>query len=567
MLKNYAFMLEYQYDGIKFVSEANENDHYSIKATENDDALKITLEPKVKISLTNAYIKYDYKYTDTDRIYVNGYQSWTTSREYTKKDIQKGLMGLAKIPPVRNICSIFGDYDFQRYSLKKGEFHSYSYTYINSSGKITLFGTLNERTGYTVFHHNMNTNKLIVQKDVEGVTIDAPYVVFDIYTAEGSYNEAFDKYFAKLDLPKLKYKHMSGYTSWYNYYGAITEEILSRDLDGLATLGDKVDIFQIDDGYQTATGDWLSLKTDLYPNGMKYLVDKIHSKGYKAGLWLAPFNAQRSSKIVREHKDWLIKEPNSNKFQLGSIAWGGAYTLDFYNKDAAAYIKKCFDGVLNDWGFDMVKLDFLYSICRTPRHNKSRGQIMCEAMDFLRECVGDKIILGCGVPLFPSFGKVDMCRISSDVAPTFKDPFYIKSTNQEIISAKSAMNNTIFRRHLDGRAFVNDPDVFYVRKSNLIGIDPLVTKKSKLKFSDEQKLLLATVNNMCGNVLFVSDNVGDYDEKQREIALNAFKATDKTVLDAEYTAKNEITITYQQGGTNYKLVFDTITGENKTIKL
>lgn len=567
MLKNYAFMLEYQYDGIKFVSEANENDHYSIKATENDDALKITLEPKVKISLTNAYIKYDYKYTDTDRIYVNGYQSWTTSREYTKKDIQKGLMGLAKIPPVRNICSIFGDYDFQRYSLKKGEFHSYSYTYINSSGKITLFGTLNERTGYTVFHHNMNTNKLIVQKDVEGVTIDAPYIVFDIYFAQGSYNEVFDKYFAKLDLPKLKYKHMSGYTSWYNYYGAITEEILSRDLDGLATLGDKVDIFQIDDGYQTATGDWLSLKTDLYPNGMKYLVDKIHSKGYKAGLWLAPFNAQRSSKIVREHKDWLIKEPNSNKFQLGSIAWGGAYTLDFYNKDAAAYIKKCFDGVLNDWGFDMVKLDFLYSICRTPRHNKSRGQIMCEAMDFLRECVGDKIILGCGVPLFPSFGKVDMCRISSDVAPTFKDPFYIKSTNQEIISAKSAMNNTIFRRHLDGRAFVNDPDVFYVRKSNLIGIDPLVTKKSKLKFSDEQKLLLATVNNMCGNVLFVSDNVGDYDEKQREIALNAFKATDKTVLDAEYTAKNEITITYQQGGTNYKLVFDTITGENKTIKL
>ncbi|MFA7065115.1 MAG: alpha-galactosidase, partial [Bacilli bacterium] len=329
MLKNYAFMLEYQYDGIKYVSEANENNHYSISATASKDAIKITLEPKVKISLTNAYIKYKYNYLDSDRIYVNGYQSWTTSREYTKENVQRGLLGLSKVPPVRCLSTLTGDYDFQYYSLKKGEFHSYSYTYINSSGKIKLFGTLSERTGYTIFHHNMNTSELIVQKDVEGVTIDQPYVVFDIYAAEGSYNEVFDKYFAILALPKLKYKHMSGYTSWYNYYGAITEEILSRDIDGLATLGDKVDIFQIDDGYQTATGDWLSVKTELYPNGMKYLVDKIHSKGYKAGLWLAPFNAQRSSKVVKQHKDWLIKEPNSDKLQLGCIAWGGAYTLDF----------------------------------------------------------------------------------------------------------------------------------------------------------------------------------------------------------------------------------------------
>ncbi|EKC48560.1 hypothetical protein OBE_15116, partial [human gut metagenome] len=39
---------------------------------------------------------------------------------------------------------------------------------------------------------------------------------------------------------------------------------------------------------------------------------------------------------------------------------------------------------------------------------------MCEAMDFLRECVGEKMILGCGVPLMPAFGKVDYCRIGAD---------------------------------------------------------------------------------------------------------------------------------------------------------
>jgi alpha-galactosidase len=54
---------------------------------------------------------------------------------------------------------------------------------------------------------------------------------------------------------------------------------------------------------------------------------------------------------------------------------------------------------LNEWGYHMVKLDFLYSVCLIPTKTKTRGQIMTEAMKFLRECVGDKLILGCGVPL------------------------------------------------------------------------------------------------------------------------------------------------------------------------
>jgi hypothetical protein len=77
-----------------------------------------------------------------------------------------------------------------------------------------------------------------------------------------------------------------------------------------------------------------------------------------------------------------------------------------------------FDTVLNKWGFDMVKLDFLFAAAMIPQRGKSRGEIMTDAMEFLREVVGpNKIILGCGVPLGPSWRKVDYCRIGSDVAP------------------------------------------------------------------------------------------------------------------------------------------------------
>jgi len=215
----------------------------------------------------------------------------------------------------------------------------------------------------------------------------------------------------------------------------------------------------------------------------------------------------------------------------------------------------------------MVKLDFLYSICRTPRYGKSRGQIMCEGMDFLRECVGDKLLLGCGVPLFPAFGKVDFCRISCDVAPYFTDNFIVKNGNQEAFSTRNAMNNSMFRRHLDGRAFVNDPDVFYVRKSNLKGIDPLTTNRSKLNFTEEQKELLATINNMFGSVLFVSDNVGDFDEKQRELLLKTFTKSTKEILDVNYTSTDDVEIDYIENGKKYKMSFNIDNGKSSVVEV
>ncbi len=561
MLDTYTFSLEYSVDGVAKTFVGAENDDYSISAKKAKNTLKITLLPKKELVLKNAFLLTDFAFTEQDRVYVNGYQSWTTSREYGKSDVQKGLLKLAKKNPVRKFCTIFGDYDFQEYSLQPGVFHSYSYTYINREGDVSLFGTLSEKTGYTIMHFDMPKGKMTFQKDIEGVTTAEEYLVFDLYYIKETYERAFDAYFAKLALPKLRLSHMAGYTSWYNYYGGITEEILSRDIDGLETVKEDADIFQIDDGYQTATGDWQTVKTKLFPHGMKYLTDKIHGKGFLAGLWLAPFNAEKKSRVLKEHPDWFIKD-EKGKFQLGSISWGGAYTMDFYKPEVADYIRSFFKTILDEWGFDMVKLDFLYSICQTPRYNKSRGQIMCEAMEFLRECVGEKLLLGCGVPLFPAFGNVDACRISCDVGASFKPAWYNATLNQEVPSTRYAMNNTIFRRHLNGRAFVNDPDVFYLRDSNIRKIDPLAVKKSNLAFSEEQKILHATINNMCGDVLFVSDNVGGYSEQTREIVRNLFKPSTAKVIDARYLSEDEIEIIYVEDGQKYRLFFDISNGRN-----
>lgn len=566
MFGNYKFKIEYKVNGVSCVSDKTESDDYVVKGNASDGALTLSIVPKKKMELVKTSLIYDYKYADGAKVFVNGYQSWTVSREYRKDDIQKGLVGAGRLPGLKEFIRLFGDYHFAEYSKNTGFFHSFTYGYVKKEGEIRLFGSLSERQGYTIIYYDMNNNTLSFVKDVEGVTIDKEYALYDLIYVDGDEQTVFDIYFAKMNIKPPKMDFMCGYTSWYNYFGKISEKQILRDLDSLYTkVGKKANIFQIDDGYQSAVGDWTSTKS-TFPNGMKPVADEIHKKGYKAGIWLAPFFVQHDAK-VKEHTDWLIKNKNG-KPMAGAFNWGGfTYVLDIYVREAADYIRNFFNVILKDWGFDMVKLDFLYSSCIEPRYNKSRGQIMCESMDFLRECCGDKLILGCGVPLGPSFGKVDFCRISCDVELSYLDKFYVKHTNQEIVSCKNAMNNSIFRRHLSGRAFGNDPDVFFLRENELAGKDPYVTKKNRLVFTDKQKELLATVNNMFGKVLFVSDNVGGYGEKETAVLNMAFTPTARKVLEAEYVSADEIAIDYMEGEKIYRLTFNVYTGENSTISL
>ena len=98
----------------------------------------------------------------------------------------------------------------------------------------------------------------------------------------------------------------------------------------------------------------------------------------------------------------------------------------------------------------------------------------------------------------------------------------------------------------------NDPDVFFLRDD---GLKPA-------KFTMEQKKLLAKINNMFGSVLFVSDDINNYDDEKMEILLESYKPFDGKVLGAEYVSHDEIAITYEQNGVKKTLRYNTLTGEN-----
>lgn len=555
-----VFRLKYSLAGAVYETVGYSGPHFSVITVNDESGVKLTLIPSRPITLISASLEFWHEYEKNEKFFVNGYQSWTTSGEMSSEDIYRGTTPLAGVTKyTKDMAITSGDYAFTRYEPRPGFFHSFTYTYLRRGDELELFGSLSERNGYTVFYSDMEKHIFSVEKDVEGLTISEPYEMFDIVRFVGGYDEVFDKYFAAMSLPAKKHiDRLTGYTSWYNYFQKIDENIILRDLKGLSRARESVNIFQIDDGYEPFVGDWLDYNGRDFPNGMKTIADAVHREGYLAGIWLAPFNVQRGkSRILKEHPDWLIRNPDG-KPQLGCVAWDGAYTLDIYNSEVREHLKKVFDTVLNDWGYDMVKFDFLYSQCRTPRDNKTRGTIMCEAMDFLRECVGDKIILGCGVPLGPAFGVVDACRISCDVDLSYGGKFYNSmSINNELPSAQNAINNSMFRRHLNGRAFLNDPDVFFLRDHNLT-------------FTWEQKLLLAKINNLFGRVLFVSDDAGEYSEAELEVLKETFRESDAKILDVKCVgarADGNYEIKFIENGEEKLLYFNLFTGASNILEV
>ncbi|KAI9252663.1 glycoside hydrolase superfamily [Sporodiniella umbellata] len=356
------------------------------------------------------------------RMLANGFQSWSQAREFSKND---------KIPAIRPSVAWYtqlnlqGDYDIFQHSGEKGLIHSSSYTHFRDVHNIiSFFGSISEQHGYTYFIGDFNNNQLRIYKDVIGLNMEpgqeielVKVFIAQGHNAEASIWDSFAEFYPDRRSIHKDKRHVNGWTSWYNYYSDVSEKIICDNVDALKQFQYPIDIFQIDDGFQTAVGDWLSINSK-FPNGMKYVADRIKQAGFKPGLWLAPYAAGFNSRLAKDHPEWLITDPETKKPVVAGPNWGGFYGINIYHPQVRIYLQKVFDTVLIEWGFDMVKLDFCFAAAMIPFHGRSRGQIMWESMELIRDLVGsEKLILGCGVPLASAFKKVDYCRIGSDVAP------------------------------------------------------------------------------------------------------------------------------------------------------
>jgi len=509
------------------------NDEIVIKCQFKDDSIKIDLAFLSEVIFKCAYIKYPFVLNDEEKIFFNGYNCWTLSKECTKNTYNKSTH---KIPfkfltiPLLSLDR-YADEHIKPYPNKIGYNRSWSYMYVRNNSDYKLIASLSEKEGFTYFEYDKDVDYLLIQKDIEEYKTNQSFRLFDLVILNGNEDEVFNKWFRLMKINKPQAKPLTGYTSWYNYYQNINEKIILRDLDALGNVKES-DIFQIDDGWESYVGDWLDTDIEKFPNDLYPIINKIHDNGMLAGIWLSPFIAEKKSKIYKYHQDWFIKDKNRKPFSCG-CNWSGYYALDIYNHEVRKYIESVFYKIFNKYKIDLVKLDFLYAACACQRNDKTRGQVMQEAMEWLRHLCRGKLIIGCGVPLFSAFGNVDYCRIGCDVTLDYNDKFYMRLVQPERPSTKHAMLDTIYHRQLNNRAFLNDPDVFILRKENT-------------KLTDKQKYDLGAINALFGSILFVSDNIANYDFYQKEMYYRILNLRDKDKT-IEYDGKN-VTISFEDDG-------------------
>ncbi len=458
----------------------------------------ITVEINGKVEKAYAFIDLE----PSEGMFFNGYQTWTDSREFTRYDKLEGLGSMPEGVIKRYSLDGYGDYHFTRYPKKKGVFHGFSYCYFRDGEKFRFFGSLDEGPGYTIFGYNVKKNRLKIIRDAEGYVPEGEFHAFDLFYMEGSEEEVFDGWFEALGIKAIEADKLIGYSSWYNRYQAIDEAAISEDLNGCGRILEKGDLFQVDDGWEPAVGDWEEEDKDKFPEGMKRLADDIHRAGYMAGLWMAPFAAQKGSRILKEHPDWVIKDPEGKPFSCGSN-WGGFYGLDIDIPECLEYIEKSVKRAYYEWGFDLLKLDFVYAAATFGNEKETRAGRMIRVMKLLREWAGDKKILVCGVPLMPAFGLADYARIGCDVGLNWRDKPFLRLLHRERVSTVNSLTNTVCRHQLDRRAFGNDPDVFFLRTENL-------------ELTETEKHILASVNALMGSVFLTSDDPMNYTDEQVE---------------------------------------------------
>jgi alpha-galactosidase len=311
----------------------------------------------------------------------------------------------------------------------------------------------------------------------------------------------------------LGWQHVpSGWCSWYYYFGGVSEQAVLDNLKFLHAHRDELplDYIQVDDGYQADIGDWTTTN-DKFRHGLAWLAECIHQKGFKAGLWLAPFLAASTSALYREHPEWMVHDGDGRPVVV-IRNWGrDCYALDCTHPGAQAWLRRLGEIVAGQWGFDYLKLDFIYAgAVEGSRYDRqaTRAQAYRRGLEAIRQGASDAFILGCGAPIGPSVGLVNAQRIGPDVAPYWRVPSELAPPDwpsTSLPACENAIRSVLTRLWTHGRLWLNDPDCLLVRDS-------------ETALSLDETRSLATAIALSGGMVFLSDAMPKLPPERRQIA-------------------------------------------------
>jgi alpha-galactosidase len=415
------------------------------------------------------------------RMFRNGYQSWTPSGV--------AVFGIDRDPSAApgSIEMARGVHHADQGLARPGELRSEWVTVLRAGGSAPLlvgFDGGDRHDGTLRLRHGDAGPELWVEAFLGGAVLGAgdERILHGVLVADGAADgadasmllEHWAGEVARVGGARVAAPYQVGWCSWYHYFHDVTEADLRSNL---ALAGEwPFEVFQLDDGFQSAIGDWLTTN-DKFPSDIGSIAAAIAATGRRPGLWIAPFIAAPDSQVVADHPDWLARD-RKGKPLLGMYnpPWGGGldgfqYALDTTNPDVLAHLEAV-ASTLVDAGFTYLKLDFTFAPSfdgvwhdpsRTPAERVRAGY------DAVRRGAGDDaFLLGCGVPLSNVVGVVDGNRIGADVAPSWEPVNFetaLPGYERALPATVHSWQNTLARSFMHRRLWLNDPDCLMLRQS------------------------------------------------------------------------------------------------------
>ena len=260
---------------------------------------------------------------------------------------------------------------------------------------------------------------------------------------------------------------VDGWCSWFYTLANVSEKevLLNTEFASKHLKQYGLEYIQMDEGYQKWHGEWEG--NERFPHGMKWLADKIKEYGFKAGLWISPYVISEPTEVFQKHPDWLLKNPDGSPKRVGNWPEGSEppadenpkrYCLDITHPEAAKWLYDLVDRIVNDWGYEMIKIDFVAWSILAPDHyydpTVSAAEVYRKGMEIMRTAGGDKChILDCG-PGAITVGLTDSMRIEADVNYGFSDAAWDTYFLHPDSSASAAAKRYYFHK----RTRINDAD-------------------------------------------------------------------------------------------------------------
>lgn len=314
-----------------------------------------------------------------------------------------------------------------------------------------------------------------------------------------------------------------GWATW-DYFGRNwTYDQVVANLDSLLQIYPQADFLQIDGGWWPQRGDYMLVRDNLQPEGMKRLGQLIRHNKLTAGIHLDGMRGDAKAQIAKEHPDFFLRDDKGRMLVDSTVKVGDNldYTFfDFSNPATVAYFTEVMANIRRNWGYDYLKVDFLrFGINEFIQTAVGKGTVIVPhnrgltsverfhlGLAAMRRGMGaDAFFVACSAVFGPTFGHVDGLRSGADINPEFRQ------------FKKCAVDNS-GNFHLHGKVVYNDADYHVVRAredqdDTLVKADNKDGKSMTLNEAEMWTHFVA----LCGGPRLNSDNLPTLREERRAL--------------------------------------------------